>query len=257
MSNKKGMDYDKLKIAEVYTKARTLSPTILEKKRKIILQFVPEAEIREVLDLGTGTGLFTKFLRSTFAAAVIGVDPSEEMLREARKSKERNIKFLQGTAEKIPLPKAAVDLVFLSMVYPAFRSVERALSEIYRVLRPGGYAVVIQATRETNKKTPFFNFFPESKKVADAINPSVMEIRRAFLRQNFSKLDSRDLRYKVAANLKAYYNIISLRGYSVLRLIPDKIFENRLKKFAGYSLDPKRTGPVYQTTSVFIFKRSD
>lgn len=257
MNTRNQVSFDQLKIAKVYDRARTLPPRTLALWRKILLRFLPKSKMKKILDLGAGTGLFAAFLRDTFQAQVVGVEPSRQMLSEAKRLRQKNTRFLPGKAENIPLPAKTVDLVFLSMIFPHLGSVRKALSEIIRVLRPAGFVVVVQATKETNRHVPFFKFFPESKRIADRINPASKDLRQTFEKQNFRTIISRYLRYQVARNYRAYYQLIALRGYSVLRLIPAGAFQKRLKEFAKYSLDPKRRGPVFQTTSLFIFQKNN
>jgi SAM-dependent methyltransferase len=85
-----------------------------------------------VLDLAAGTGKLTRVLMRV-AGSVVAVEPSEAM--RARLPAE--VTALDGTAEALPLADGAVDAVFSGEAFHWFDG-PRAVSEIARVLRPGG-----------------------------------------------------------------------------------------------------------------------
>jgi len=97
-----------------------------------------------VLDLGTGTGSVARHAASIVGprGAVIGTDLSPEMLARARRISEqagfRDLTFLEGPAEAIPLDDASVDAVLanLVMMYVIDRAI--AARQIARVLKPSG-----------------------------------------------------------------------------------------------------------------------
>lgn len=89
----------------------------------------------EVLDLAAGTGKLTAVLVAE-GHQVTAVEPDEEMLAElVRRNKE--VRALPGTAERIPLPAESVDAVLVGQAFHWFDR-DAALPEIARVLRPGG-----------------------------------------------------------------------------------------------------------------------
>jgi ubiquinone/menaquinone biosynthesis C-methylase UbiE len=88
-----------------------------------------------VLDLGAGTG---KLTRALVAAGhdVLAVDPSPPMLDMLRRSLPA-VDVRKGAAEALPVADADVDVVVVAQAFHWFDQ-DRALSEIARVLRPGG-----------------------------------------------------------------------------------------------------------------------
>ena len=95
----------------------------------------------EVLDLGAGTGKVTEALLRRPGVRVTAVDPDPAMLAQFRADFPA-VDAHEGTAERIPLPDAAVDAVVVGTAWHWF---DRALAEpeIARVLRPGGVLVVL------------------------------------------------------------------------------------------------------------------
>ena len=105
------------------------------------------AELRAgetVLDLGSGAGLdvILSARRVGSSGAVYGLDMTDEMLelarRNAREAGVENVRFLKGLIEDIPLPAASVDVVISNCVLNLSTDKPAVLSELYRVLRPGG-----------------------------------------------------------------------------------------------------------------------
>jgi SAM-dependent methyltransferase len=92
-------------------------------------------EGQAVLDLGAGTGKFTRRLVAT-GAQVIAVEPVTEMLARLSAALPR-VEALNGTATQIPLADASVDAVVCAQSFHWFATTE-SLREIHRVLKPGG-----------------------------------------------------------------------------------------------------------------------
>jgi SAM-dependent methyltransferase len=90
---------------------------------------------RVVVEIGSGTGKFTRSLRST-GARVIAVEPSDGM-RAVFRSQLPDVELLEGSAESIPLADGVADAVVVAQAFHWFRQ-PAALDEIARVLRPGG-----------------------------------------------------------------------------------------------------------------------
>ena len=105
------------------------------------------AELREgetVLDLGSGGGIdvLLSARRVGPTGKAYGLDMTDEMLELARRSASeagaRNVEFLKGQMEAIPLPDASVDVVISNCVVNLSADKPRVLREVARVLRPGG-----------------------------------------------------------------------------------------------------------------------
>jgi ubiquinone/menaquinone biosynthesis C-methylase UbiE len=96
---------------------------------------------RRVLELGCGTGVFLeKTARS--GATIHGLDLSKDLVAKARArlSGFSSLTLEVGNAEKMPYPAASFDTVYGSSVLHHL-NLDAALSEIHRVLKPGGRAV--------------------------------------------------------------------------------------------------------------------
>jgi len=100
---------------------------------------------RRVLDLAAGTGKLTRALVAT-GSDVVAVEPVSPM-RAVLAGHVPAAEAIDGTAEAIPLPDAAVDAVTVAQAFHWFDA-ERAVAEIHRVLRPGGRLAVVFNVRD-------------------------------------------------------------------------------------------------------------
>ena len=105
------------------------------------------ADLREgetVLDLGSGAGadVLISARRVGPTGKAIGLDMTDEMLALARQNAEqagaKNVEFVKGNIEEIPLPDDSVDVVISNCVINLSGDKPRVLKEVARVLRPGG-----------------------------------------------------------------------------------------------------------------------
>jgi SAM-dependent methyltransferase len=113
---------------------------------------------RRILDVGCGTGRVSIALAEK-AAEVVGVDPSEEMLAEARARARGSVAFERGRAEALPFPDGRFERVVARLVVHLVDRV-RALPEIRRVLGPGGRLVVATFRPEHFDRIWLAPFFP-------------------------------------------------------------------------------------------------
>jgi ubiquinone/menaquinone biosynthesis C-methylase UbiE len=170
------MDYDATDITSTYDRGRDHGPAFLDLWMNVVSSHVRDRPIKTILDLGCGTGRFSEALAIRFDAEVIGIDPSEKMLAQARtKPSDARIRYEPGRAESIPLPDNSIDLIFMSMIFHHFDSPALPARECRRVLpveneyREGGTAFLRAGTRERISSYPYVEFFPESRPILEDV----------------------------------------------------------------------------------------
>jgi SAM-dependent methyltransferase len=104
---------------------------------------------RVVVDVGCGDGAMTRRLAG-LAASVVGVDPSGEAVARARAHAGANERYLEGTAQALPVDDASADAVafFNSLHHVPAEALAAALDEARRALHPGGVLYVQEPLAE-------------------------------------------------------------------------------------------------------------
>jgi SAM-dependent methyltransferase len=107
-----------------------------------------------VADIASGTGIFTRMLAKN-GNRVFGVEPNDEMRRAGKRLLESHSGFtsIAGTAEATTLPDHIVDIVTAAQAAHWFDR-EKARREFIRILKPGGWLVLLWNERRTDS-TPF------------------------------------------------------------------------------------------------------
>ncbi|AKO53205.1 biotin biosynthesis protein BioC [Marinobacter psychrophilus] len=110
----------------------------------------PVPQDATVVDLGCGTGWFTRQLAQRFGAHTVGVDLAPGMLAFAKAQSKalskapsnalrpETIQWLEADAERLPLAGQSVDLIYSNLMIQWCHNPQGVLRECQRVLRPGG-----------------------------------------------------------------------------------------------------------------------
>lgn len=111
-------------------------------------------QCHSALDVGTAGGRTAAELKAQGIAEVWGLDPSPYLLQHAAR-RFPQVKFIQGTAERIPFPDARFDGVTVCFVLHELppKQVLAALHEFARVLRPGGVLAICEPSAEQLNRT--------------------------------------------------------------------------------------------------------
>jgi demethylmenaquinone methyltransferase / 2-methoxy-6-polyprenyl-1,4-benzoquinol methylase len=126
--------------------------------RKNAIKKVKVFAPQNILDVATGTGDFAIAATRIKNVRVTGIDISEGMLEIGRKKVERKklsgqIELIKADSENLPFDKDTFDAATVGFGVRNFENLEKGLSEIFRVLKPGGVFVVLEFSKP--KKTPF------------------------------------------------------------------------------------------------------
>jgi ubiquinone/menaquinone biosynthesis C-methylase UbiE len=127
-----------------------------------------------IADIASGTGIFTRLLVE-HGNRVFGVEPNAEMRRAGEQflSAYPNFTSVKGTAEATTLPDKSVDLITCAQAAHWFDR-EKAVHEFQRILRPGGYLVLIW----NDRKMAGSRFSEEYERLVETYGTDYSEVQR-------------------------------------------------------------------------------
>lgn len=117
---------------------------------------------KSILDIATGTGDFAIAASKIKGIDITGIDISEGMLNVGRNKVEKrglssSIKLLKADSEDLPFQNDLFDAAIVGFGVRNFENLQKGLSEILRVLKPGGVFFVLEFSKP--RKTPFKQFY--------------------------------------------------------------------------------------------------
>ncbi len=124
--------------------------------RRKSIKFLAKSQPKVVLDVATGTGDFAiEIYKRLKPEKIIGIDISTGMLKVGegkvkKKQLSHIIEFLEGDSEDIQFPENHFDAVTVAFGVRNFENLQKGISEMYRVLKPGGELVVLEFSRPEN-----------------------------------------------------------------------------------------------------------
>jgi len=135
--------------------------------RKCLVQLAKKNQPRDILDLATGSGDVLFALRQGLGEKVrlSGLDFCEPMLEQARAKREKYLlaseanQFLHGDCLQLPFEDQSFDLVTISFGLRNLADREKGLSEMLRVLRPGGRLIVLEFSQPYLWFRPLYYFY--------------------------------------------------------------------------------------------------
>ena len=126
--------------------------------RRKTIQKLKSYSPESILDIATGTGDFAVAASKLSAAKITGIDISEGMLKVARKkiakkNLDKRIEFHKADSENLPFTNAIFDAAIVGFGVRNFENLNKGLSEILRVIKPGGVFFVLEFSKPVS--TPF------------------------------------------------------------------------------------------------------
>lgn len=130
--------------------------------------YLPDPAPVAIVDVGAGTGIWSKALADCFGSRVHAVEPSDGMrARAAAAHPHPRVDYVPGHAEALPLPDESVGAAWLSTVIHQFPDLPRAACELRRVLEPGGPVLIRSGYPGRQDEIELFHVFPGAMRVAE------------------------------------------------------------------------------------------
>ncbi|EKV02564.1 methylase involved in ubiquinone/menaquinone biosynthesis [Leptolyngbya sp. PCC 7375] len=174
----------------------TMSGQELNDYRQSLLQSVKG----QVLEIGFGTGLNVSYY-SDEVTALTAIDPNEGMAAIANpriQDSTVDITLKTASAEALPMATESFDAVVCTWTLCSIPNIEKALTEVYRVLRPGGKFFFIEhgLSPERGVGTWQRRITPLQRRIADGCRldqPMATLVKAVFDQMEYEEFYSRDL----------------------------------------------------------------
>ncbi len=127
--------------SEYFDDVRINLPEVLEVWTENLIKWGEISQGQKVLDVGCGTGRYSLEIMKRTGAEVFGLDSSKGMLSKACE-KSPGL-WIYADAQRLPVPDETYNTVILMLVLQHVDDEPQAISEAYRVLKPGGKFVVV------------------------------------------------------------------------------------------------------------------
>lgn len=126
--------------------------------RKKVVKLIGATNPKQILDIATGTGDLALMMSKLNPERIVGLDISPGMLevgkeKIAKANLSDKIEMIVGDSENMPFDNNTFDAITVSFGVRNFENLDKGLSEIHRVLKPGGIFVVLETSNPT--KFPF------------------------------------------------------------------------------------------------------
>lgn len=135
-----------------------LGPFLFEPSAKLLATLLPKENIQSILEIASGTGRVTKYLRKLYPkpAKLVATDLSGDMLEVGQsKLNDPSIEYMVADAMSLPFPDNSFDLVVCQYGVMFFPDRQNGIDEAYRVLKPGGKFFF--STWDSSKNIPIIN----------------------------------------------------------------------------------------------------
>lgn len=126
-------------------------------KRYLVKQVNPQAGDR-IVDLAGGTGDIARAMAASDREVMV-IDPSLAMMQEGRRKGMQDIRCIGATGEAMPLADNSIDSLTVSFGIRNMTDMEQALTEIARVLKPGGRCYCLEFSKPMALIRPFYNLY--------------------------------------------------------------------------------------------------
>ena len=126
--------------------------------KKTLITLMNPSKDKTLIDVACGTGDIGKlFLETTNNNKIICVDPNKGMINKGKikLNNYKNIDWIVAPAEKLPIKDNSCDYYTISFGLRNTKNLDKALSEAYRVLKPGGRYLCLEFSKINNSGLDF------------------------------------------------------------------------------------------------------
>jgi len=128
--------------------------------KKDLIQLMNPSKEKKLIDVACGTGDLGKLYLDSVGAnqKILCVDPNKGMIKKGKSKlkKYKNIKWIIASAENLPIQDNSCDYYTISFGLRNTKNLNKALSEAYRILKPGGRYLCLEFSKIENSNLNSF-----------------------------------------------------------------------------------------------------
>ncbi len=128
--------------------------------KKDLIQLMNPSKGKKLIDVACGTGDLGKLYLESVGAnqKILCVDPNKDMIKKGKSKlkKYKNIKWIIASAENLPIQDNSCDYYTISFGLRNTKNLNKALSEAYRILKPGGRYLCLEFSKIENSNLNSF-----------------------------------------------------------------------------------------------------
>lgn len=239
------IDYDTEQYQN-YARGRALAERQLETWISAFAALLPARRPLAGLDVGAGTGRFTPALAQAFGP-VTGVEPSIRMREVAQtQSRHRDVRYLAGSAEHLPVPSAGADYVLMFCSWHHVEHKPQAVSELARVLKPGGRLLLRSNFSDHHPRPWWLEHFPRGFEADAALFQPLHEVVELFTSAGWRVASFGFVTEPSSGTCADMLERLRLRTLSLFaQLRPDEIDAGLRSLEQAVAADPGAPAPVF------------
>ena len=128
--------------------------------KKDLIQLMNPSKGKKLIDVACGTGDLGKLYLDSVGAnqKILCVDPNKDMIKKGKSKLKnyKNIKWIIASAENLPIQDNSCDYYTISFGLRNTKNLNKALSEAYRILKPGGRYLCLEFSKIENSNLNSF-----------------------------------------------------------------------------------------------------
>jgi len=234
--------------AAAFQATRQLGDDALGAWREAITRHLDPRPGMRLLDLGCGTGSWSRAFRTWWPATdVLAVEPSAAMRERAVLRSVR-----PGDAADIPADDASIDAVWLSTVVHHVPDLPAAAREIRRVLKPGAPVLIRSAFPGRHDGLTLCRFWPETITALTDNYPAVGTVEAAFAASGFTTAGLDPVPQVSAPSLRAAAAGLLREAHTLLQLISDEAYATGLERLQAAARTA--TGPSIDVLDLLVLR---
>ncbi len=227
--------------SKTYDHTRRHSDAILEQFASRV-SFTP---LTAVLDFGCGTGNYLNRLQLAFGCRCCGVEPSEGM-RALAATKNGCLDIRPGDHRKVPFAAESFDFAFLTDVIHHVPDLALMFSELWRVLKCGGWLCVVTESHQQIQSRFYNRYFPSLAANEQRRYPKVESLARCAVACGFHH-EATETRPALAPAVitEEFLRNVEEKNYSMFRLLSATEYVeglSKLKEDVGRTFEPVGAG---------------